>query len=111
MDREASTDLLRSAMRHLDALRETLAQASRAGRDRLDVAALRRDRTQLLERLGEAVLRRAASDPSGLITLTAEMRALVHELQRMEGRIVEIDGRLASGAGEKKEDREPNSRV
>lgn len=85
----------RMAQGSFDTLREVVVRSSQAGRLRVDLALLVRDRQQLLATLGAEVL--ALAD-EGALELPASLRPLADRLREVELRIQADSGRAHDNA-------------
>jgi len=82
---ELLTGFLRSTLEQLGSLREMVARSSEAGRARLDLSLLRRERAKLLQAVGEQVATAAAQGAMEVPPEVAEALERVADIDRRIG--------------------------
>src|SRR5690349_14981049 len=88
--------LWRTAKLGIDAMRDVVVRSSQTGRLRVDIALLHNERAQLLQQIGEAVIR--GIDDGSLEDAPEELRTLHDQVKDVEGRIKSDAARATDNA-------------
>ena len=88
--------LWRTAMVGLDTLREVAVRSTQAGRLRVDIALLQRERSQLLETLGEMIV--AMVDDGSFEDVPESVKQAYDRIKDVEGRIQSDDAKAHDNA-------------